>query len=202
MTSSTFKRRALNAIVKHGADFKSVFIDYDYMVYSEAFKMQPYYIISANEGNYKHLTGVVSSVSPYEFFSKCLNETLLEADFDFILTHFDGKKENVKNTIKKKIKALPYIADFFHANIVAEENFTRGRVNCVIATSDNKITIGFEDRKSAKPKTLLRGNEIKNAVPVSLVLRRNRGLDKFNTIIQGDVQNFHALFPEMVNIRV
>ena len=41
---------------KLAAIYKKVFVDYDYLIYSENFKNKPYYIISAAEDNYPHLT--------------------------------------------------------------------------------------------------------------------------------------------------
>ncbi|MCL1795117.1 MAG: PBECR4 domain-containing protein [Oscillospiraceae bacterium] len=190
----SFKQRVCKTITSCAADYNSVFLDFDYLVYSSKFVMHPYYTISAKPGNYKHLTGVNSAITPYVFFEKCLNGTLTEIDFDFIKPH--ESEAFVKGVVRNKITALPLISNIFTQKLIAEENYIRGKVNCSLATTDTKITIGFEDRINARPKTLLKGNEINKAqsVNVELVLRRNRGSDRFDTIIQGDIEKLLVKF--------
>ena len=198
MNSLSFKQRVCNVIINCANDFKSTFLDYEYLIYSDAFAVQPFYIISAKAGNYKHLTGVNSAIAPYDFFEMCLNGTLIENDFDFIKPN--ESEVFVKGVVRNKIIALPSISNLFFEALIAEENFVNGKVNCTLATSDNKITVGFENRINARIKTLLRGNEIKSpkAVDVTLVLRRNRGLKKFDTIIQGACDNLLDLVNELL----
>ena len=197
MSSPSFKQRVCKIIIECAADYKAVFLDYDYLIFSSNFKNMPYYIISAKEGNYKHLTGVNSTLSPYDFFNACLSKTLTESDFNFIKP---GQSEKfTKGVVRSKIIALPYMASLFNQVLTAEENFVHGAVNCTLATADNEITMGFEDRKSARPKTLLRGNVINsaNSVDVTLILRRDRGFQFFDTLIQGDIAGFCSTFPGM-----
>ncbi|MCL2361730.1 MAG: PBECR4 domain-containing protein [Defluviitaleaceae bacterium] len=144
MSKLTFKQRTRSEIVKSAADYKAVFIDYDYLIFSEDFKIKPYYIISANADNYPHLTGVNSLLpSAQTFFDKCIDGSLEESDFDFAS----------KNRSESDVKG---------------------------------------------PKTLLQSNELDtaSAVLVQLVLRRSRGADKFDTVVQGDVAKFCELFPD------
>jgi len=193
MSSTSFKQRVLNTITDCAPRFKAVFMDYEYLIYSEKFTMQPYYIISTIAGNYKHLTGVNSTVSPHDFFEMCLNRTLTADDFDFSKEGQDEKF--VRGVVRSKIIALPSMFDLFTNDLNAKENFTQGTVNCSLATTDNAITIGFEQRINASPKTLLKGNELReeNIVNVTLVLRRAKGADKFDTVLQGDTLSFREL---------
>ena len=68
-----------------------------------------------------------------------------------------------------------------------------------MATADNAITIGFADTALLRPKTLLKSNELNpnKAVDITLILRRGRGANKFNVIIQGDIVEFCTLFPDV-----
>jgi len=68
-----------------------------------------------------------------------------------------------------------------------------------LATADNAITIGFADTALLRPKTLLKSNELNpnKAVDITLILRRGRGANKFNVIIQGDIVEFCTLFPDV-----
>jgi len=182
----SFKQRVCDTIKHCAADYKSVFLDCEYLIYSEDFKKNPYYILKAEEGNYKHLTGVNSNIAPYDFFQKCINNTLTENDFDFIRK---GMPEAfTKGIVRNKIIALPLMMNMFNEPIIAQENFRKGLVACSVAASDNNITIGFENRIVVRPKTLLRGNELEKGktVDVSLVLKRSTGAVKFDTIVRGD----------------
>ena len=187
MQSLSFKQRVLNTIVSCAQDFKSVFLDFEYLIYSDKFSIEPYYIISSTATNYKHLTGVNSNIAPYEFFEMCLNGTITENDFDF--AKLGQAESSVKGAVRQKIIALPLMSTLLLGKLTAEENYVQGRINCSLATTDNKITIGFENRTYARPKTLLKGNELNQSkiVDVTLVLRRNKGVDKFDRIIQGDI---------------
>jgi hypothetical protein len=190
MEPMLFKQRVCDTIIRCAADYKVVFLDYEYLIYCDNFTIQPYYTISAKPGNYRHLTGVSSKIPAYDFYEMCLNGTITEDDFNY----------DVKGVVRNKIIALPLMVGLFSKDLLAKENFSQGRINCSLATADNEITMGFEDRINARPKTLLRGNEIKNVNPVnvSLILRRDRGQERFDTLIQGEIKRFSVAFPDLI----
>ena len=64
----SFKERVHRELLAGAAIYKSVFVDYEYLIFSEGFKNKPYYIISAAEDNYPHLTGVTYFVSAQDFY--------------------------------------------------------------------------------------------------------------------------------------
>ena len=151
-----------------------------------------YYIISAIAGNYKHLTGVNSHLTPHDFFQKCIDHTLTCYDFDFCKK---GESEKfVKGVVRNKIIALSKLSTFLNERLTAVENFSCGAVSCTLAATDSQITVGFEQRISARLKSLLRGNLLSNSsfdvVDISLVLRRDRGNLLFDTVVQGDTKQF------------
>ena len=76
----------------------------------------------------------------------------------------------------------------FESNIKVEESFSKGSVICSFATSDNNCTIGFIDSIKARPKTLIKGNELDNlnSSEINLVLRKESDKVKFNEIIIGN----------------
>jgi len=198
MSKLTFKQRVLSEIVKSAADYKDVFVDYDYLIFSEDFKIKPCYIISANADNYPHLTGVNSLLpSAQAFFDKCIDGSLDESDFDFASKN--RSESDVKGSVRQKIKMLPFLSTLFQMRLHAEENFVKGKIHCSLATSDNALTIGFADTEPLRPKTLLQSNELDTArvVLVQLVLKRSRGTDKFDTVVQGDAAKFCELFPDI-----
>jgi len=190
-----FKQRVHNSIIAGATIFKSVFLDFEYLVYSPKFNKNKYYIISANEDNYQHLTGVHSLISAQNFFIECYNGTIKESDFDFIKGNKSEK--SIKGSVREKIMAISQLSTLFSSKLQAEENFSKGKVHCFLATTDNQITVGFVNAKNALPQTLLRRNQLDHTkfVDISLVLRRNRGSDKFDTILQGDIEPFCLLFP-------
>ena len=186
----TFKERVRSEIIKGAAIYKRMFADFDYLIYSENIKNKPYYIISAAEDNFPHLTGVNSLLSAQDFYDKCLDGSLSESDFDF-----SGKNRSEKEVIgsvRRKIQILPLLDTVLQMKLQAEEDFVKGKISCSLATANNAITIGFADAALLRPKTLLKSNELNpnEAVDVTLVLRRNRGAEKFDTVIQGDTADF------------
>ena len=200
MDTISFKRRVCRELIIGVDKYKSTFIDYEYLIYGNGFKAQPYYIIGAYENNYQHLTGVSSKLPADVFFQKCLDSTLQETDFDFIK---QGQHEkSVKGSVRRKIKLLPSLSTLFSSNLQAEENFAKNNIRCSLATADNRMTVGFIYTNKAIPKTLLAGNELnpKNIVDISLILRRNRNADKFNKIIKGDVNSLRSLLSSALKI--
>jgi len=188
-----FKQRVCNSIKAYSILYKEVFLDYEYLLYSPDFKYKPHYIISANEDNYYHLTGVHSLLSAQVFYTKCYDGTITTGDFDF--KKGSKSEKSIKGSVREKILALPNIADLFSKPLQAEENFSKGKVHCFFAAADNTITIGFVNTAPAVPKTLLRRNQLNPAgkVGVTLVLRRNKGADAFDTIMQGEIGGFNEL---------
>ena len=83
MAVQDFKKRVRQVAIEQAKVYEQVFLRHEYLLCSEAFHSQPYYIISAHADNYRHLVGVNTSFSAEIFFKKCLDGTLAENDFDF-----------------------------------------------------------------------------------------------------------------------
>lgn len=66
------------------------------------------------------------------------------------------------------------------------ESFKKNRVICSFATADGNCTLGFSDSQKARPKSLIKGNELKNPKPVELVLKRKSGTELFDEIVIGN----------------
>jgi len=194
----TFKQRVHSEITVGAAIYKKVFVDYDYLIYSSEFKSNYYYIISAAEDNYAHLTGVNSLISAQDFFNNCIEGTFSEDDFNF-KSKYRSEKEII-GSVRRKMNILPLLATIFQPKLQAEEGFAKGKVSCALATADNELTIGFSESTILRPKTLLKSNELNpnKAVGITLVLRRKRGGDKFDTVVQGNAEEFCKLFPDML----
>ena len=183
---TTFVERVRKKAIKCAKKYKENFVDYDYLVCSKAFNKKAYYIISAKEDNYQHLTGVHANVSPREFFEKCYNGTLSTRDFDFLKR---GQSEkSVKGSVREKIMVIEDTMELFkNTQIFAEEDFNKNKIFCSFATASKNFTLGFIDNIYSSPKSLLKNNQLKGDYKeVDLVLRKKRSKEKFDEIILGD----------------
>lgn len=175
MCKVSFKERVRDEAVANACLYKKNYVDYEYLICSEAFD-NGYHIIKSDAGNYLHLIGIHTELSAQEFFDKCISGELTEDDFDFMKP---GKSEkSVKGSVREKIKVLPYMLELFEQDLVAEDNFKKNKVECAFATTDNVCTLGFA--VSGRPKSLLKGNELdKNkAKKVDLIFRKRRSSGK------------------------
>lgn len=132
----------------------------------------------AKEDNFLHLTGVITNLSPKDFYNKCISGNLLESDFDI------GSKQR-KGSIRRKINVLSDAMNLFVAGkkIVVEEKFVKNKVVCSFARSDNTCTLGFILENNAKPKTLLKGNELINITYVGLIVEKDIYSDKVKRVV-------------------
>ena len=77
----SFKERVKDTVIQNANSYKRYFVNYEYLLCSEAFVNNEYYIVSAYEDNYLHLTGLHTSLDAATFFEKCYKGTLEENDF-------------------------------------------------------------------------------------------------------------------------
>lgn len=186
MAELTFKQRVAQTAITYATVYESEYLKYEYLVCSEAFSSQDYYIIAACADNYRHLIGVNTAISADDFFAKCLSGTLTEDDFDFVK---NGQSEAaVKGSVRRKINALPHFLSMFGSPLVAQEKFIKNRVSCTFATTDKCVTVGYVTVGKSRPKTLLKGDELEEEKcrKVDLILRRPTGEKLFNEIVCGN----------------
>lgn len=201
MDSISFEERVRQEAIKYSKLYKSNFLDYDYLICSVAFAEKDYYIISAKENNYQHLIGVNSLIPPQDFFEKCYNDTLCIQDFNFIRK---GQSEkDVKGSVRRKIKVLPLALNIFNNHhVLVEESFSKNKVYCSFATSDNKCTLGFVNDKYSVPKTLLKNNELnpKNYEKVDFVFKKKKSESLFNHLVLGDVKYINQFYDKIKHL--
>ena len=186
MAELTFKQRVAQTAITYATVYESEYLKYEYLVCSEAFSSQDYYIIAACADNYRHLIGVNTAISADDFFAKCLSGTLTEDDFDFVK---NGQSEAaVKGSVRRKINALPHFFSMLGSPLVAQEKFIKNRVSCTFATTDKCVTVGYVTVGKSRPKTLLKGDELEEEKcrKVDLILRRPTGEKLFNEIVCGN----------------
>ena len=130
---------------------------------SNNFRYNAKYIFEFNVTNFMNLTGVISNLKPLDFFNKCFEEAITCDDFSF------SKEKNVRN-FKKKIRCLKELDTFFGKEIFVQENFSKNRVMCKVATSDNAFTIGFDGKPYCLyPKTIMTKNRLDCCSEIFLV---------------------------------
>lgn len=183
-SAKPFKTRAKEIFIECAEIYKSVMMDYEYLICSKAFIDKPYYIFYATKDNYLHLTGVNSKLKPSAFFEKCINHTLTEDDFDF--SKQNQSESEVKGCVRRKIRVLPFIGDILKAGVLVEEQFSKGRIVCSFATATGLLTLGFIAPGRARPKTILEGNHLKHPEDVDLILRKPSKSSVFTEIVLGD----------------
>ena len=187
MKKDSFKGRIRLEIMEFAKLYKQTYLDYEYLICSEAFIKKDFYIIKAEKDNFQHLTGVHSLVKPKDFFQKAYDDRLDEKDFDFIK---QGQSEKmVKGSVRRKLKAFAQIFSLFEQDVLTEETFVKNSIHCSFATADESCTLGFVDIGNARPQTLLKGNglNLEKARPVEIVFRKRVGERYFKEIICGEV---------------
>lgn len=187
MEKISFKERVRKAAIVNSKYYKENFVNKEYLLCSEAYQKKRFYIIKADEGNYLHLLGVNSRLKPKDFFTKCLNDTLEEDDFDF---YKRGQSEgSVKGSVRQKIKVLPYMVNMFNRELVTQESFNKNKIRCALATAESTHTLGYEI--SGRPQTLLRNNvlEKEKTSKVDLIFVKERGTEKFSVLLYGEKDN-------------
>ena len=195
-----FKQRVCNTVSSLASPYYDYFVKYDYLLCSPAFKKRPYYIVSAEKNNYQHLTGVSYASSAEDFFDRCLDGTLTEADISFSKS---GRSEaEIKGSVRRKINSLPSIIGIFSGPCSVEEDFSKNRIFCSFAAANTACTLGFTFAANTKPMTLLNGNQLKDssAKPLTLVLRRKRRECFFTDMIIGDEEALSVYLSESKEI--
>lgn len=195
MEEISFKERVRKVAIEGAKLYKENFIDCEYLICSKAFHEKQYYVAKADEGNYLHLLGVHTEMTPKEFFEKCYDGTLTEEDFDF--EKKNQSEKSVKGSVRQKIKVLPDMLQMYDKELVAQEDFKKNRVECAFATADSTHTLGYAS--AGRPKSLLQKNELDQdkAEKVDLVFQKKRGADKYTKLISGDVANVSAYIEQI-----
>ena len=132
----------------------------DIIIKSTNFVQSNSYILKFFKTNFLHLTGLKTSLSTEDFFLKCYAGTIVESDYSL-------GPNNDRKTVKRKLKNLINIGDFFKNEIMVQETFIKNQIVCKIATSDGKCTLGFVDAKYyLRPKTILANNHLDESKPI------------------------------------
>ncbi|MFK5883680.1 MAG: hypothetical protein QM489_04990 [Candidatus Izemoplasma sp.] len=187
----SFFQRVINVIISSSTDFKKNFVDYDYLLLSEGFSYKKHYLIKTTEGNYLHLTGISTSLTPTDFFKKCLNGSIQISDIEN--NPEDVTKLYYKGLIRKKIQVLSEMSKGIDNTYLLEENFTKNRVSCSIASANSNLTLGFVSNGNKEiPMSLLKGNLItpREACNIDFMLRTETNKNNFDCLVIGNSHQF------------
>lgn len=187
MAEINFKERVKNTAISCAKIYKETFVDYEYLICSQAFEKKKYYITKADAGNYLHLLGIHTELKPADFFAKCYEGTLAESDFDFIKKN--QSEQSVKGSVRQKIKVLPDMMQIYEKELIAQEFFKKNKVECAFATAESNYTVGYA--AAGRPKTLLQKNVLDSAKSkkVDLVFRKKRCEDKYCELVMGKTED-------------
>ena len=119
-------------------------------------------------------------------------------DFDFAKAGHNEK--SAKGTVRRKIQVLPDMMTLMKSDVQVEEGFRKNRVVCSLATADGNCTLGFSESMKARPKSLIKGNELKNPGTVDLILRKIAGSSFFDEIVVGDIETLNQFREKIENI--
>ena len=188
IVEESFQERVTKVAITCASEYRDSFVEYDYLVCSEAFGENKCQEIRAEANNYLHLIGVNTRLSPDGFYQKCIDGTLQDSDFNFIKK--DQSEKSVKGSVRQKIKALPEMLKMFEKELMAEKNFKKNKISCLFAAADSDFTIGFVE--TGRPKSLMRKNQLdeKKRKPVELVLRKKRTEEVYAERIVGSEEDF------------
>lgn len=120
-----------------------------------------------------HLIGINSSLSPQEFYNKCIDKTLTEDDFDFNKKNLSEK--SVKGSVREKIVVLLDFCEMFtEPDLKCQQDFSKGKVSYRFASATNSFTIGFVG--VGRPKTLMKNNQLngEKTEDVIAILRKEK----------------------------
>lgn len=198
MPEASFKERVRQEMIRASKRYREIYLDYEYLICSEAFERKKYYIVSAEKDNFQHLTGVHALIGARDFFDKCYEGTLQESDFDFVKRGQDEK--SVKGTVRRKMSVLPDMMELFRNGTQVEEKFKKNRITCSFATANGSCTLGFSETERSRPKSLIKGNELKNPKTVELVLRKKSGEAFFDEVLVGDEEALDKYRDEIMGV--
>lgn len=182
----SFTKRMVDTYNIYASSYCETFVNKSYLMFSEKFTGQEYYILEAKAENFLHLTGAKTNLKPKAFWEKCINNKLEESDI------IPPQNKDEKGTLRAKLFALENIDKLFKSNTFEiEENFSRNRITCKIAAANAKITLGYVGNHKLYPMSLMKKNMLnaKNKIKVDLLLRKELQEDLYSTVVYGDLSS-------------
>lgn len=111
MVKQSFKERVRLKLLECAVLYYEVLVQKDYLIFSRDFKYQKYYIVSAFEDNFLHLTGVHTNLKAKCFFEKCYQKTLEDGDFEI-------NDMSQKGSVRRKMSVLKNAIQIFSSEAI------------------------------------------------------------------------------------
>ncbi len=160
MQEISFKQKTLNNLFESAKKYFYL-LNKEIIIKLEKKKEFKIFVIRFYKSNFLHLTGVSTKLSSIKFFENAYSKTIEMGDFECNTSKW------LKELVKKKMRHLVNIDEFFNSDLLVQENFHKGKVDCLIATTDGKCTIGFVlSQGFLRPKTLMNKNKLDYKKPI------------------------------------
>lgn len=137
--------------------------------------------VTFDASNFKHMTGLRTSLDANHFFNLCLDRRLSEADFEFAK---DG-------TTRLKLDVLPQLVrKDLSANMLGDYNSSHVKLQTDKLAGTVSSCIGFvrvEGSGRYVPNTVLKGdirNKARNLCRIVLTYRKTRGEERYSEIVR------------------
>ena len=175
------KKQALSTVFSAAKEYKTNLVDHSLLFICIDKDKTVYALeVTFDTSNFKHLTGLKSSLNPQHFFRLCIDKRLREADFDFAE---DG-------TTPWKIEVLPRIVKKnLSANMIGSYNQSQPMLFTEKIAGNVSACMGFcKTGKKGRyvPNTVLKG-DIRSLVHhpdrILLTYRKKRTDDSYSEIV-------------------
>ena len=102
MVEQSFKERVRLKLMDCAVLYYELLVQKDYLIFSRNFRYQKYYIVSAFEDNFLHLTGVHTNLKAKNFFEKCYQKTLEDGDFNTLRAIYPQRKGRMSSILYRE----------------------------------------------------------------------------------------------------
>lgn len=172
------KKKAVSIITSAASIYDDNLNNRDVLFIAKRQKALSWYEMRFISANFKHFTGVDSSLSANKFFSNALDKRLSLNDIIFKDDYLAGKKMNILEDAVRLPYTAKMIGEFNYAGIKIQAEVGSGSVGYTMAFRKDgnglyyPVSVIEEDiRKSVMP-----------ASPIAIILRKDIVEDKYNEI--------------------
>ena len=189
MYSPSVKSRVAQTAIEYVTPFKELFIDREFLIYSEAFDSdQPYEHMTADPFNFAHLLGMHSRrYSNRALYDMAVAGTLSEDDFHF--AHGFLREGEAKSFAKRKMRVFPYFETLLQPGVKVQKDFQKGSINGRFLLFTDHVAMCFSSDDARHPNSLLEPRGALNldrARPVELIISRPKGSETYDRIEFGE----------------
>ena len=203
MGTTDFKERVASLACEYAPYFKELFIDREFLFYSEAFGADACEYMTADSFNYSHLLGIHSSIPNHKLFDMCMSGTLTANDFHF--AHQQVDEITGKGYARRKMRALRYIDELLEDGVMVQANYRQASISgrFLLGTENVCLCCSYDNQRH--PNSLLEPRGMmdrEKCFPVDLILSRRKGTTMYDTIELGgpaELRKYRDKLPAVVS---